>query len=47
MASQIDIPPTILDLLGAKGDGHFFGQTLFEEREKPTNPVLLLAIIKH
>ncbi|MGB2832625.1 MAG: sulfatase-like hydrolase/transferase [Methylotenera sp.] len=31
MASQIDIAPTILDLLGAKGGDHFFGQALFEE----------------
>ncbi len=38
MASQIDMPPTILDLLGAKGDDHFFGQALFEEAEKQTQP---------
>lgn len=31
MASQVDIAPTILDLLGAKGDDHFFGKALFEE----------------
>jgi phosphoglycerol transferase MdoB-like AlkP superfamily enzyme len=31
MASQIDIVPTLLDVLGAKGDDHFFGQSLFEE----------------
>ena len=31
MASQIDIVPTLLDVLGKKGDEHFFGQSLFEE----------------
>jgi len=31
-ASQIDIPPTILDLLGVAGDDHFFGQGLFEDQ---------------
>lgn len=30
VASQIDVPPTLLDLLGARGDDHFFGQSLFE-----------------
>ena len=34
MASQVDIPPTILDLLGVKGDEHFFGQALFEEADE-------------
>lgn len=29
-ASQIDIVPTLLDVLGAKGDDHFYGQSLFE-----------------
>lgn len=38
MASQIDIPPTILDLLGFKGGDHFFGQALFEKAEKKTQP---------
>ena len=36
MASQVDIAPTILDLLGAKGDEHFFGQALFEEAGEQT-----------
>jgi phosphoglycerol transferase MdoB-like AlkP superfamily enzyme len=35
LASQIDIPPTILDLLGATGDDHFFGQGLFEDAKLP------------
>lgn len=35
MASQIDIPPTLLDLLGVKGDDHFFGQSLFEAENEP------------
>lgn len=35
MASQIDIAPTLLDILGAKGSHHFFGQSLFSaQREK-------------
>lgn len=38
MASQIDIAPTILDLLGAKGDDHFYGQAFFEEPEAQTAP---------
>lgn len=36
MASQIDIAPTLLDLLGAKGDDHFFGQSLFESEPLPS-----------
>jgi phosphoglycerol transferase MdoB-like AlkP superfamily enzyme len=35
LASQIDLPPTVLDLLGAHGDDHFFGQGLFEEANLP------------
>jgi hypothetical protein len=35
LASQIDVPPTILDLLGAPGDDHFFGQGLFEDVKLP------------
>ena len=35
LASQIDVPPTILDLLGANGDDHFFGQGLFEDVKLP------------
>ena len=35
MVSQIDIAPTLLDILGAKGSQHFFGQSLFKAvREK-------------
>jgi phosphoglycerol transferase MdoB-like AlkP superfamily enzyme len=30
MISQIDIPPTLIGLLGAKGTNHFFGDALFE-----------------
>jgi phosphoglycerol transferase MdoB-like AlkP superfamily enzyme len=35
MASQIDLAPTLIDLLGAKGDDHFFGQSLFESTPLP------------
>ncbi len=35
LASQIDVPVTILDLLGASGDDHFFGQGLFEDEHLP------------
>ncbi|MBL0289287.1 MAG: sulfatase-like hydrolase/transferase [Betaproteobacteria bacterium] len=35
LASQIEIPPTILDLFGAAGDDHFFGQGLFEDAQLP------------
>jgi phosphoglycerol transferase MdoB-like AlkP superfamily enzyme len=31
LVSQIDIPPTILDLLGVPGDDHFFGISMFEQ----------------
>jgi phosphoglycerol transferase MdoB-like AlkP superfamily enzyme len=34
VASQIDIPPTLLDAMGLPGDDHFFGQSLFEQREE-------------
>jgi phosphoglycerol transferase MdoB-like AlkP superfamily enzyme len=36
LASQVDIPPTILDVLGATGDDHFFGQGLFEDAKLPS-----------
>lgn len=29
VVSQIDVPPTLLDLLGVAGSDHFFGQSLF------------------
>lgn len=35
MISQIDIPPTLINLLGAKGANHFFGASLFENNAKP------------
>lgn len=35
MASQIDLVPTLLDVLGVKGDDHFFGQSLFESESLP------------
>ncbi len=38
MASQIDIVPTLLDVLGKKGDEHFFGQSLFEEKAEQIAP---------
>jgi phosphoglycerol transferase MdoB-like AlkP superfamily enzyme len=31
LASQIDIPPTILDILGLPGDDHFYGMSVFED----------------
>ncbi|MBP9915881.1 MAG: sulfatase-like hydrolase/transferase [Thiobacillaceae bacterium] len=31
LGSQIDIPPTLLDVMGLAGDGHFFGKSLFEQ----------------
>ncbi|HEX4884155.1 MAG TPA: LTA synthase family protein [Casimicrobiaceae bacterium] len=30
VASQIDLPPTLLDVLGVEGDDHFFGRALLE-----------------
>ncbi len=35
MISQIDIPPTLISLLGAKGVEHFFGQPLFDSDATP------------
>lgn len=35
MVSQIDVPPTLLELLGVAGAEHFFGQNMFNE---PTAP---------
>ncbi|MBK7661413.1 MAG: LTA synthase family protein [Betaproteobacteria bacterium] len=35
LVSQIDVPPTILDLLGRNGDDHFFGQGIFEDEKLP------------
>ncbi len=34
MVSQIDVPPTLLDLLGAKGDDHYFGDSIFENESR-------------
>ena len=34
VASQIDIPPTLLDVMGLPGDDHFFGQSLFEQNQE-------------
>jgi phosphoglycerol transferase MdoB-like AlkP superfamily enzyme len=34
LASQIDIPPTLLDVMGLPGDDHFFGLSLFEQRQE-------------
>ncbi len=30
VASQIDLPPTLLDILRVQGDDHFFGRSVFE-----------------
>ena len=32
--SQIDIPPTLLDVLGADGDDHFFGRSVSSSRRR-------------
>lgn len=34
MVSQIDVAPTLLDILGANGSQHFFGQSIFEAERK-------------
>lgn len=34
MVSQIDVAPTLLDILGARGSQHFFGQSIFEAERK-------------
>jgi phosphoglycerol transferase MdoB-like AlkP superfamily enzyme len=31
LISQLDIPPTLLDLMGKPGDDHFFGKSVFEQ----------------
>ena len=31
LLSQIDIPPTLIDLLGLPGDNHFYGVSAFEQ----------------
>ena len=33
LSSQIDIPPTLLDVIGRPGDDHFFGQSVFEQKD--------------
>lgn len=35
MASQIDVVPTLLDVLGVQGSDHYFGQSLFVAAGKP------------
>jgi len=36
MVSQIDVPPTLLDLMGVAGAEHFFGQNMFNASETPS-----------
>lgn len=38
MVSQIDIAPTLLDVMGAKGSQHFFGQSVFDAQQKKVPP---------
>jgi len=33
LVSQIDVPPTLLDLLGVAGSEHFFGQNMFTDTD--------------
>jgi phosphoglycerol transferase MdoB-like AlkP superfamily enzyme len=33
LVSQIDVPPTLLDLLGVAGSVHFFGQNMFTDTQ--------------
>ena len=35
MMSQIDIAPTLIEILGMKGDEHFFGRDLYETKTQP------------
>lgn len=42
LASQIDIPPTLLDIMGLPGDDHFFGNSIFDG-----NPALERAFISN
>jgi phosphoglycerol transferase MdoB-like AlkP superfamily enzyme len=35
LASQIDIPPTLLDAMGLKGGDRFFGTSLFAQKQPP------------
>ncbi len=35
IVSQIDIPPSIVEILGKKGDDHFFGRSFFEDGPSP------------
>lgn len=38
MVSQIDIAPTLLDVMGAKGSQHFFGQSMFDAQYNKVPP---------
>lgn len=33
VVSQLDVPPTLLESLGLPGDDHFFGQSVFEQKQ--------------
>ena len=35
MVSQIDIPPTLMEVMGKAGDDHFFGRSVFEPGKNP------------
>ena len=35
MVSQIDLMPTLIEILGKRGDDHFFGRAFFDQNENP------------
>ena len=40
MVSQLDIPPTLLDLLQAEGEDNYFGESIFEHEDRPRRAMI-------
>jgi hypothetical protein len=42
-ASQVDIAPTLIEMMGIQVPNAFVGQSLFRDNDAPTSPVLLVG----
>lgn len=43
-ASQVDITPTLIDMMGIKVTNAFVGQSILREANEPTSPVMLVGV---
>lgn len=40
VVSQIDLPPTLIEVMGKRGDDHFFGRAFFEKGPNPARALI-------